>query len=251
MDNFFTNPNLLRILKAKGIAATGTVRINRLENALLQPIKEMEKLERRASDVVTDKNSNLMLVRWKDNKVVTVTSTFVGKMPFRKAHRYVKAQNGRAEIDQPQSIFLYNKGMGGVDRLDQNISSYMISHRSKKWWWPVFRFCLDLSVNNAYQLHRQQKRSEGERKLDLLGFRRSIVDTYYRCLQKSITTNIFPSARKLSKVSDEVRYDAINHWVGKGKQRRCASYQKTTLYFCEKCNVGFHLDCQKQFHIKS
>ena len=177
--------------------------------------------------------------------MVTVASTFVGKMPLRKAHRYVKAQNGRAEIDQPQSIFLYNKGMGGVDRLDQNISSYMIGHRSKKWWWPVFRFCLDLSVNNAYQLYRQQKRSEGERKLDLLGFRRSIVDTYYRCLRKSTTTNIFPPARKLSKVSDEVRYDAINHWIGKGKQRRCASCQKTTLYFCEKCNVGLHLDCHK------
>ena len=144
MDNFFTSPNLLRILKAKGIAATGTVRINRVENAPLRPIKEMEKLERGASDVVTDKNSNLTLVRWKDNKVVTVASTFVGKMPLRKAHRYVKAQNGRAEIDQPQSIFLYNKGMGGVDRLNQNISSYIIGHRNKKWWWPVFRFCLDL-----------------------------------------------------------------------------------------------------------
>ena len=41
MDNFFTSPNLLRILKAKGIAATGTgiVRINRVENAPFRPIK--------------------------------------------------------------------------------------------------------------------------------------------------------------------------------------------------------------------
>ena len=131
----------------------------------------MQKLEIGASDVVTDKNSNLTLVRWKDNKVVTVASTFVGKMSLRTAHRYVKAQNGRAKIDQPQSIFLYNKGMGGVDHLDQNISSYMIGHHSKKWWWPVFGFCLDLSVNNAYHLYRLQKRSEGERKLDLLRFR--------------------------------------------------------------------------------
>ena len=52
----------------------------------------MEKLEKSASDVVTDKNGNLTLVRWKDNKVVIVASTFVGKMPLRKAHRYVKAQ---------------------------------------------------------------------------------------------------------------------------------------------------------------
>ena len=96
--------------------------------------------------------------------MVTVGSTFVGEMPLRKAHRYVKAQNDRTETDYPQSVFLYNQGMGRVDRLDQNISSYMIGHRRKKWWWPVFRFCLDLSVNNAYQLYCQQKPSEGERK---------------------------------------------------------------------------------------
>ena len=77
----------------------GTARINCVENAPLRPIKEMEKLERDALYVVTDKNGNLTLVRWKDNKVVTVASTFVGKMPLRKAHCYVKTQNGRAEID--------------------------------------------------------------------------------------------------------------------------------------------------------
>ena len=178
MDNVFTSPNLLRILKAKGIGVTGIVRINRVKNTPLRPIKEMKKHERGASNVVTDKNSNLPVARCKDNKVVTVASTFVGKTPLRKARRYVKAQNGRTEIDKPQSIFLYNKGMRGVECLDQNISSYKIGDLSKKWWWPDFRFCLGLSVNNAYQLCHQQKCSEGERKLDLLGFRQDIVDTY-------------------------------------------------------------------------
>ena len=92
MVNFLTSPNLLCILKAKGIAATGIVRISHVENAPLRPIKEMEKIERGASDVVTEKNSNLTLVRWKSNKVVTVASTFVGKILHRKAHRYIKAQ---------------------------------------------------------------------------------------------------------------------------------------------------------------
>ena len=203
MDNFFTSSNLLRILRAKDMncqdchAATGTVRINRVENAPLRPIKEMEKLERGASDVVTDKNSNLTLTRWKDNKVVIVASICVGKMSLWKAHRYVKAQNGRTEIDLPKSIFLYNKGMGGVDRLDQNISSYMTGHRSKKWWWPVFRFCLDLSVNNAYQLYRQKKCSEGERKSDLLGFRRGIENPkVFKNQQQEISSSLQESCRK-------------------------------------------------------
>ena len=63
MDIFFTSPNLLHTLKAKGIAATGTIRINRVEKAPLRPINEMERLERGASDVVTDKDSNLTLVQ--------------------------------------------------------------------------------------------------------------------------------------------------------------------------------------------
>ena len=62
MVNYFTNPNLLRILKAKSIALIETVRINRVEHGPLRPIKEMEKLERGASEVVTDKSSNLTLV---------------------------------------------------------------------------------------------------------------------------------------------------------------------------------------------
>ena len=44
MDNVFTSTNLPRILKAKSIAATGNVRINRVENTPLRPVKEMEKL---------------------------------------------------------------------------------------------------------------------------------------------------------------------------------------------------------------
>ena len=130
MDTFFTNPSLLRILNTKGFTATGTVRINRVKNASLRPIKEIERLERGASDVVTEKNSNLTLVRWKDNKVVTVPSTFVGKMPHRRAHGYVKAQNGRAEIDQPQSIFLYNKGMGGFDCESPQYKHQLLHFRS-------------------------------------------------------------------------------------------------------------------------
>ena len=41
MNNIFTSPDLLRILKAKNIAATGTVMINHVENAPLRPIREI------------------------------------------------------------------------------------------------------------------------------------------------------------------------------------------------------------------
>ena len=72
MDNFFTSPSLLRILKESGFAATGTVRANRTKKAPLQAVDDMKKQARGISDVVNDKKSNVTLVCWKDNKVVTV-----------------------------------------------------------------------------------------------------------------------------------------------------------------------------------
>ena len=39
--------------------------------------------------------------------------------------------------------------------MDQNTSAYMINLRTKKLWWPLFRFVVDVAVNNAYQIYCQ------------------------------------------------------------------------------------------------
>lgn len=40
----------------------------------------------------------------------------------------------------------YNSNMGGVDRIDQNISCYRILIRSCKLWWPLFAYLLDVAM---------------------------------------------------------------------------------------------------------
>ena len=72
------------------MAATGTVRVNRMENAPLQAVDAMKKEARGSSDVVNDNKSNVTLVRWKDKKVVTVAPTLYGKKPMKRARRYIK-----------------------------------------------------------------------------------------------------------------------------------------------------------------
>ena len=111
-----------------------------MENAPLQAVDDMKKEVRGNSDVVNDNKSNVTLVRWKDNKLVTVASTLYGKEPMKRVRRYIKDKSDRVEIDQPNSISVYDKTMAGVDRMDQSIGAYMINIRSKKWWWPLFRF---------------------------------------------------------------------------------------------------------------
>ena len=200
MDNFFASSSLLQVLRESGIAATGTVRANRTEKAPLQAVDDMKKQARGISDVVNNKKSNVTLVRWKDNKVVTVASTLYGKEPMKRARRYIKDQGGRVEIDQPNAISFYNKTMGGVDRMDQNIGAYMINIRNKKWWWPLFRFCVDLAVNNAFQLYRLQPLNQGQKRLDLLGFRREIVQVYHARFRSEKTLPvIFPKKHPKSQ----------------------------------------------------
>ena len=54
MDNYFANPALLRHLNTMGVAATGTVRANQMENAPLEDMVKMNKEKCQSSDVVTD-----------------------------------------------------------------------------------------------------------------------------------------------------------------------------------------------------
>lgn len=256
-DNLFTSPRLLRVLASKGIAATGTLRPNCTEGACLRTVDVMKKEPRGSYNVALDRNSDVCLVRWHDSKVVTVASTYVGVKPLQKAKRCSSQEKRRIEVDQPKIVHTYNYGMGGVDRLDQNLSCYMIQHRSKKWYWPIFRFCLDMSFQNAFQLYRLQDTSAAVKAHDLLSFRREIVQVYmqkYSPLSQSVASSVFPPARLPAerRVLQEVRTDETAHWIVQGSQRRCAApgCAGTSVYSCEKCNVGLHPGCCKLFHTK-
>jgi Transposase IS4 len=88
--HFFTSIRLLEHLGALGIGAigaTGTVRQNRTEGCpLRKSFKTLEKAERGATDYMLDKSSNVVVVAWKDNKVVTLGSNCVG-VEYRAVHR--------------------------------------------------------------------------------------------------------------------------------------------------------------------
>ncbi|MGH0147739.1 UNVERIFIED_CONTAM: hypothetical protein FKN15_011153 [Acipenser sinensis] len=98
-------------------------------------------------------------------------------MPIGKAKRCSRAEKKVIEVDKPQVIRYYNKYMGGVDRMDQNISYYRISIRSKKWWVPFFMFMPDVAIQNAWLLYRNSA-GHKNRSLGLLAFQREVVNVY-------------------------------------------------------------------------
>ena len=92
--------------------------MNRVENAQLKPVNEMEKLEKASTDIVINDNAKIAFLRWKDKKVVTVISSKYGLNPTAKT-----------DIEQPHCIKKYNQGRSGVDLLKYNIATYMIAHK--------------------------------------------------------------------------------------------------------------------------
>lgn len=190
-DNLFMSPALVDYLSKKGLNVTGTVRANRVEGCPLQSPASFKKTTRGTFEYMFDeKENNVLLVRWNDNNVVTLVSNVFGVKPLVKAKRWSNSEKKIVEIDQPNLIAQYNQCMGGTDRMDQNISSYRCSIRSKKWWWPLFLFGLEVSMQNAWLLYRLCPSHETN-PLHLLNFRREICLAYiiFRSIPKKVGCN--------------------------------------------------------------
>ena len=48
----------------------------------------------------------------------------------------------------------YNKLVGGTDQMDQAISTYCPFVCHTKWYWPLFLYCLEVSLYNSWLLYR-------------------------------------------------------------------------------------------------
>ena len=181
IDDRFTSLNLLCELVKRGYNGTGTIRANRVpKKCKIKSVEEMKKEPRGSYSVAQAKSEygcTVNLVRWKDNNVVTTASTVFGSHPVGPVGRYSRNAKARIPVNRPHSIKQYNESMGGTDRQDQHVNNYRITCRGKKWWFPIFTWLLDISVQNAWLLGRSSGANDCS---TLLQFRRFIVNYYLR-----------------------------------------------------------------------
>lgn len=146
---------------------------------------------------------------------------------------------------QPHLINIYNSIMGGVDRSDQNISLYRISLRGKKWYFPLISHCIDMCVQNAWQLHKKEGGN-----FDQLNFRRRIAILLLTQNKKEYTFQQGHSSKNSPQM--ELRYDRLDHIVSpQDKQTRCGYCHQKTTTRCLKCDIGVHVKCFYDFHTQS
>lgn len=116
-DNYFTSLRLLAFLANEGIFSLGTVRRNRIPDSKLTSEKVILKKERGYSEeyVASVQGVDVSTVAWKDNKIVTLASTFVGQKPESEVRRCDKKKSRYIQIKRPNVVAEYNSFMGSVD----------------------------------------------------------------------------------------------------------------------------------------
>ena len=212
-DNYFTSLPLLTDLLADGIYGCGTIRSNR--KWLPEDMSEAIKSLKNRGDIQVRQCGELVVTLWKDTKVVMMASTNAQPNKIEKVKRKLKTGE-RKEVDCPNSVSLYNKYMGGVDRNDQTRNYYHVRTKCRKSYKYFFWFLFDVAISNAYILSKYNKDAKAKYK-DSKSFRvelgKQLIGTYNARKRPGRRQSI--SAPKRFRATHFPRF-------GDGKQHKCS-----------------------------
>ena len=259
-DNWFSTLELIVYLCRLGIWAVGTIRSNRTAGCPVMSNKDLESQSRGAMDHRVDNNSGLIVVKWADNKIVELTSNYVGIEPVDAVDRWSKKDGSRVDVPCPQIVKQYNKAMGGVDLADMLIALYRIPARTKRWYLKIFWHMVDIAKVNAWILYKRQYQQLKEvqpnspgKFLKLIDFSSEIASALIGAnkptpscsrgrpaKRRSMDTSIPVKGKQPTvrlPVSD-IRYDQVGHWPDPvSKKNRCRHCGMTCRMMCSKCKI--------------
>lgn len=277
-DNWFTSIPLATHLASKEIYCLGTVRMNRVPGvqSCMTADKELLKRGRGSHCEITSviDNTEVRVVKWADNKCVSLLSTFSSAGPIRECNRFDRKKKEQVKIPCPQIVQTYNKFMGGVDLMDSLIGLYRIKVRSKKSYHKLLYHFLDVSVVNAWLLYRRDCDSLDvplNERHDLQHFKLSVAKSLAmgnkslcntpKVGRPSQTTKQLHSNKKMHGnrtapiPSNDVRKDGYHHWPDlRETQNRCKmpGCGLKTYNVCTKCLVYLCYtkgrNCFSKFH---
>lgn len=265
-DNFFTSIQLLSYLyEQKGLRSLGTLRSNRLRSCPIDDDKTLIKRGRGSFDYSTN-NNDVIVVKWADNKCVTLASTASGVEPVATVLRYDKIEKKKVQVQCPQIVKQYNEHMGGVDLSNMFIELYRTPTKAKRWYLPIFGYIIDVAVSNAWILYRRDVTDLGIQKYMPLKVFRCLISEGLRTANKPRrgrpTVEEAGQSPKvirrpvIARPVDDSRYDQIGHFpihAPKGRCRFCTNGSGRVQ--CMKCKVmlcfNSERNCFLRFHTKN
>lgn len=249
MDNFYTSPDLFVELKRNGIGACGTARHNRKN--MPGNIKPENLKMKKGDNPVFVRSGDVVACAWQDVKRVTCLSTVHTNNTCDKIIREKGTPTGRL-IDKPVLIEEYNMKMGGVDRLDQMVGSYAFSHKSSKWYYPIYHRVREIALTNGYIIYSQDKH-DSDRVLDAAAFRKAVVDELLADSKGTPARGGRPSTTPTPKRLEERHFPAAySDKKYKPDCEVCSDRSKKRHQcntYCKQCDIPMHaIDCFERYH---
>ena len=161
MDNFFSSIPLFSDLLTRSTYACGTIRANR--KYLPDHFDIEEDMEPGESEIW--QSDNFVATLWQDKRAVRFLRTCCEPEGDDTVERRRKKE-GTFSLNCPPILKLYTKYMGGVDRSDRMVRTYSASRQSKKWWFRLFYYFLDMSVANSFILYNNSPNHDELSELD-------------------------------------------------------------------------------------
>jgi hypothetical protein len=153
MDGYFSSVQLFEQLLSLGFYAIGTTRHNR-RHFPKELLREVEG-KRRGEWVWRQKRgSPLVVTSWMDKKPVNLLSTCADAKKSNTVQRRTGSE--LQDVACPEVLTLYLRYMRGVDVFAQRQSYNKIGRRSRKWFYSLVWFLVDVAIHNAYILYQQR-----------------------------------------------------------------------------------------------
>ena len=248
-DNFFTSVQLFNDLLKDSIYACGTIRSNRVGYPdEFKPFLKKGLPER--GDYKTIEKENCIFSLWQDNKTVSVLSTNCRNEEGTVTRK--QKDGTRKTFTCPLNVIDYNKYMGGVDCNDRLQHYYCVRLKSHKFYKYIFWFLFELTLANAYILHRYVP-STGHVYHQYVDFKselaKQLIGNYNgRKVRGRPSSAIHPSVPTLHFPMKAAKRSKCSHCYRKGKQLKWTQWE---CQMCKKnlCHTGKpDSDCFLAFH---
>ena len=109
--------------------------------------RDMKKKERGHYDYKS--SEDVIVIKWHNNKCVTLLSNAVGVEPEGAVKRYDKHHKCKMDIPCPSIVLAYNKYMRGIDLSDMLVSLYKTPIKSHRWCLFLFGYVLDHRLHHT------------------------------------------------------------------------------------------------------
>ncbi|KAH9361162.1 hypothetical protein HPB48_003024 [Haemaphysalis longicornis] len=130
-DNYFTSLDLAAELSKRGLGFKRNAQEHRLKKCGIRSDSELKKDGRGAFDYAVDTVRNIAVVRWHDNRAVTIVSNYVCAEPVGNVRRWDKKGKKYVQVPQTAAVRIYNSFMGGVDLLNNLVELYKFRLKSR------------------------------------------------------------------------------------------------------------------------